>query len=126
MHYDNHPPPFTANTRANAGTPVPSFVHTGQGTSAFTRKGQGMRLLTDCLPVLWLARAANRMSSHDAVENEYFQEIRDLPAAQIPYVNTPELDPDDFIYDNAKNLSTQDLRATMYGAYARMLYSQTE
>jgi len=58
--------------------------------------------------------ASNRMSSHDAVENEYFQEIRDLPAAQIPYVNTPELDPDDFIYDNAKNLSTQDLRATMY------------
>ena len=60
--------------------------------------------------------ASARISASDAVDSEYFQEIRDLPGAQIPYMDTqpPRLDPVDFIYDNAKKLTKEELREQMY------------
>jgi serine/threonine protein kinase len=62
--------------------------------------------------------ARRRITAAETIDDAYFQDIRDLPGAQIPYTDMPELDPDDFIYDDAKQLTKEQLRETLYAEMA--------
>jgi mitogen-activated protein kinase 1/3 len=49
-----------------------------------------------------LFSADKRTPAGQAIQHKYFDAIRDLPGAQIPYVETPVLDKSEFVFEEAK------------------------
>jgi hypothetical protein len=54
------------------------------------------------------------ISAAAAVQHQYFDAIRDLPGAQIPYTETPRLDPSEFVFEDAKTMTKEMLREVLY------------
>ena len=48
------------------------------------------------------------------MEHQYFDAIRDLPGAQIPYTETPRLDKSEFVFEEAKTMTKEMLREVLY------------
>ena len=61
-----------------------------------------------------LFSADKRMQARPAVNHKYFDAIRELPGAQIPYVETPRLDKSEFVFEDAKSMTKEMLREVLY------------
>lgn len=48
------------------------------------------------------------------MRHQYFDAIRDLPGAQIPYTESPRLDPSEFVFEDAKTMTKEMLREVLY------------
>ena len=48
------------------------------------------------------------------MEHQYFDAIRDLPGAQIPYTDTPRLDSSEFVFEDARAMTKETLREVLY------------